>query len=297
MHIYNIMVNTNKKSNKIPHNGGGGAMSSISEAYSDYVEGSSKPADSSKPAVLYITTHGGYDDELANEEYDGGMNIRKINAVTVGVCNYLWPETASEIANLIIDDINNGKITDLEKGSEIVKDCALSADFEKSGWGDTYRKGISGMVEYDRQSDRLYQIKTITDGVEYMNKNYQVKPEERRSNVPYNNTITLLSDKEPHIDLFKEMHGESYVEGPQEVTLYRVLTYLKEKKGITNLIILDLTCSRTEKTSREDRYTNRLGTAYGGYKKNTKKRKTKKRKNTKRKTKKRRKYKTKNKKR
>ena len=67
-----------------------------------------------------------------------------------------------------------------------------------------------------------------------MNKNYQVKPEERRSNEPYNNTITLLSDKEPHIDLFKEIHGESYVEGPQEVTLYRVLTYLKEKKGITN---------------------------------------------------------------
>ena len=284
------MVNTNKKSKKIPHNGGGGAMSSISEAYSDYVEGSSKPA------VLYITTHGGYDDEFANEEYDGGMNIRKINAVTVGVCNYLWPETAAEIANLIIEDINNGIITDLEQGSEIVKENALTADFEKSGWGDTYRKGISGMVEYDRQSDRLYKIKTITDGVEYMNKNYQVKPEERRSNEPYNNTITLLSDKEPHIDLFKEMHGESYVEGPQEVTLYRVLTYLKEKKGITNLIILDLTCSRTEKTPRGNRYINRTGTAYGGYKKNTKKRKTKKRKNTKRKIKKRRKYKTKNKK-
>jgi hypothetical protein len=251
------------------------------------------------PSVLFITTHGSYEDsDLKEKKISVPMNIKKINAVTMGICNFLNADTANDIASQINKAIREGKeIIDMDAGSEFIKTICMENDPEieyntkyksksksKSrkivindqvdDEDDTEKKYIKNRSDFLTQINKAYRIKEIKNGQEMYNKTFSVVPNERaKDKTPFFNTITLLPS---HNDLLQQELGRTYHKDEQLITLEDILKKLSSSSyGIKNLIIVDLTCSETDSlTARGARYfeKNHVG---GGYSLKTKKHKRK----------------------
>ena len=206
------------------------------------------------PSVLLITTHGEYEGHEDLEQFKSPMNIRKINAVIMGICNLLTESNLKHMVKFIIKQIKEGNISDMDKGSKLISDIFKMSDPEPD---DIKNRKLSVLDDVERNysqgSDRSYQIIPIGEGSNIYDKTYIVYPSERsKSKSPYFDTITLLTDDTPN-DLVQEMLGRTYRQEEQRVKLSVILKYLKEKRGINNLIIIDLTCSVTDLSEREIR--------------------------------------------
>jgi len=243
------------------------------------------------PSVLFITTHGSYEDsDLKEKKISVPMNIKKINAVTMGICNFLNADTANVIASKINKAIKEGKeIIDMDDGSEFIKTICMENDPEieyntkyksKSrkmvinDEDDEEKKYIKQRSDFLKQINKAYRIKEVDKGQEMYNKTFSVVPNERaKDTTSFFNTITLLPS---HNDLFQQERGRTYHEYEQLITLEDILKKLSSTSyGIKNLIIVDLTCSVADSlTARDSRYFERYKLG-GGHSLKTKKHKRK----------------------
>ncbi len=261
--------------------------------YSKPVQVSSEETleDEAPPSVLFITTHGSYEDsDLKEKKISVPMNIKKINAVTMGICNFLNADTANVIASKINKAIKEGKeIINMNAGSEFIKRICMENDPEieyntkyksKSrkmvinDEDDEEKKYIKQRSDFLKQINKAYRIKKVAKDQEMYNKTFSVVPNERaKDKTPFFNTITLLPS---HNDLLQQELGRTYHKDEQLITLEDILTKLSSTSyGIKNLIIVDLTCSvadsLTDRGAR-DFERNDLG---GGHSLKTKKHKRK----------------------
>ena len=265
--------------------------------YSKPVQVSSEETleDEAPPSVLFITTHGSYEDsDLKEKKINVPMNIKKINAVTMGICNFLNADTANDIASQINKAIKEGKeIIDMDAGSEFIKTICMENDPEIE-YNTKYKSKSRKMVINDqgddeddeekiyikqrsdflKQINKAYRIKQVNKGQEMYNKTFSVIPKERaKDKTPFYNTITLLPSPN---DLLQQELVRTYHKDEQLITLEDILKKLSSSSyGIKNLIIVDLTCSNTDSlTARGARYfeKNHVG---GGYSLKTKKHKRK----------------------
>ena len=273
------------------YRGGGGNQSTslppadddLESIKSDDLESIKSDDSVESPSVLLITTHGGYPSKKL-KQFTSPTNIKKINAVTSGVCNYLDSANAGQIASNILTAINNGQITDMDYGSIVIQEILKFSDTEIN---DGARKAIQPSVDrlaYTRQTNRAYKITSVDRGESIVNKTYTVYPRERISSPsPFYDSITLLTER-PYNDLIQEMMTRTSRDEEQEVTLLEILNYIGETRGINNLIIVDLTCSVTPHIDdRTNRSLNRHDSyKMGGYNRKTKRNKKKNYKKTKR---------------
>ena len=219
------------------------------------------------PSVLLITTHGVYAGKTL-PHFKSPMNIKKINAVTMGSCNYLEEKLSHHFASIIKKRIKAGEIKNMEDGSILIQQISEKIPKYKEYKGDPKDKDLQ---TYLRQTNRAYQISSFSSGEYIPDKHYVVHPTERaKSESPYFDTITLLTDSPPN-DLIQEMTGRTNRAEYQAVTLSEILEFIKGK--IKNLIIIDLSCSLTELDIREVRRINR-SVVRSGYKRKNKKKKT-----------------------
>jgi len=188
------------------------------------------------PSVLLITTHGGYP---SMEKFISPMNVKKINAVDLNICNYLGSKSAHTMGKGISRAIKGREITDMENGSEKISGILKQLDTAIGQVkGNDDRK-----TAYNRGSDRAYKIISIAPGSTVYDRTYTVYPDERiDSHTPYFDTVTLLTD-DTHNDLIQEMLVRTNKEYSQEVKLSDILEYLQKERKINNLIIADLSCS------------------------------------------------------
>lgn len=219
------------------------------------------------PSVLYITTHGGYDDDVT---FNAHMNIKKINAVNFGTCNYLNSTGADNFAKTIIAAIKNGDIINIEDGSKYIRE-SLQTILPKAIANDVLTQDPYFPI-YLNNSDRMYNIMSVNLGEKIRNKTYSVESNERvNANSPYYDSITLLSSENPEIDILRELIvGPTTRNTTQEVSLHNILKHLHETMDIKNLIVIDLACSVTNRSDRYERRYNRTGIPYGGYERKTK---------------------------
>ena len=234
------------------YRGGGGNQSTslppadddLESIKSDDLESIKSDDSVESPSVLLITTHGGYPSKKL-KQFTSPTNIKKINAVTSGVCNYLDSANAGQIASNILTAIHDGQITDMDYGSILIQEILKFSDTEIN---DGARKAIQPSVDrlaYTRQTNRAYKITSVDRGESIVNKTYTVYPRERiRSPSPFYDSITLLTER-PYNDLIQEMMTRTSRDEEQEVTLLEILNYIDETRDINNLIIVDLTCSVT----------------------------------------------------
>ena len=236
------------------------------------------------PSVLFITTHGSYEEtDLSEKQISVPMNIKKINFVTMGVCNFLNADTAHVIASKINEAISDNKITDMDNGSEIIQQICMKNDPEikyntksrKMVINDEEKKYIKQLSDFRKQTNKAYRIKEVNKYKNMFNKTFSVVPNERaKDKTPFFNTITLLPS---HDDLIQKILGRKYHSEEQLITLERILTELSSIYKIKNLIIVDLTCSVADSlTSRGTRYIGNWSEYFvGGHSLKTKKYKRK----------------------
>ena len=264
------------------YRGGGGNQSTSLPPVDDDLESIKSDDSVESPSVLLITTHGGYPSKKL-KQFISPTNIKKINAVTSGVCNYLDSANAGQIASNILTAIHDGQITDMDYGSILIQEILKFSDTEIN---DGARKAIQPSVDrlaYTRQTNRAYKITSVDRGESIVNKTYTVYPRDRISSPsPFYDSITLLTEQ-PSNDLIQEMIHRTSRDEEQEVTLLEILNYIGKTRGINNLIIVDLTCSVTEHSDRTNRSLNRHDSyKMGGYNRKTKRNKKKNYKKTKR---------------
>ena len=60
-----------------------------------------------KLGILLITSHGSLYPEEPEETYNSEMTVRKINAVSPGVCNYISPDSLIDMGNSMSSFINS----------------------------------------------------------------------------------------------------------------------------------------------------------------------------------------------
>ena len=224
-------------------------------------ETSTKQKRDENPSVLFITTHSRYGDIPV--EYISPINIEKINAVTLGVCNYLTSDFARDMANEIISEIKKGNVSNMKKGSRKIRDILKRSDteieFVKSHPEKTLDDEDRAYI-YTTKAGKGYQIHSISIGETVLDKEYAIMPIDRlNTNTPFFNTATLLTDGS--YDLIQRIRGRSSRGGAQIVRLSEILQYLK-KKSIENLIIVDLTCASTPGQTRGFRAMERQGIGY-----------------------------------
>ena len=245
-------------------------------------------------AIVLITTHGIYDRKF---EYETSiMNIEKINAVKMDMCNFLTDSHTREITDILLKYIQENNITDLKSGANKIASLLKNIS-TKNLLADPMITNIESapyLQEKKQYIDNLHQnynISPIKIGEEYINKYYQIKVKERKQGAnPFYNSITLLN--EPGFpDLIQRIRGRTYHKDKQHLFLSEIIDYLYNILLKDNVIIIDLACSflnrdDSHNTDRDIRSENRKS-RYGGVKRNkkkTNKRKTNKRKTNKRKT-------------
>lgn len=205
-----------------------------------------KPFDSPKQdtskddfdAYVVITTHGSYEGkELENiiKHYNYDLNITKINATKLGVCNYLGPTSGDAIGKKIISQIKvtdpfirslqtyiaSGKIDKPESSAEEIRDAIEKLDpsrqaaLEKrvktlywanqpGGWDDDAKMWFEHV-------DRGYEIYNFKKQEPYLNKNYIVDIGEKlggNHRTPFWNSITVINKNGEIIGDIIEMEHE-----------------------------------------------------------------------------------------
>ena len=142
------------------YRGGGGNQSTSLPPADDDLESIKSDDSVESPSVLLITTHGGYPSKKL-KQFTSPTNIKKINAVTSGVCNYLDSTSAGKIASNILTAIDDGQITDMDYGSILIQEILK---FSNTEIPDGSREAIQPSVDrlaYTRQTNRAYKITSV----------------------------------------------------------------------------------------------------------------------------------------
>jgi hypothetical protein len=228
------------------------------------------------PSVLFITTHGSYygvQEEVEVEhgysgktlqEFKSPMNIKKINAVTMGVCNFTLEDGISGLATYIKQKIHSGFIENMEDGSVSIKQViGTHIKALRSAWESPSLIKDIDYKEYIRKSNKENRISSYINGQKIPEKYYSVTPKERDISQPYWRTMTLLTDSTNNAyDLMPDIYYGDPVnrrfkpfkdKTTQEVTLSEILEFIKVEKKINNLIIIDMSCSNTDLGGRVER--------------------------------------------
>ena len=240
------------------------------------------------PDILFITTHGAYN---GVNYVESPLNIRKINAVSFGVCNYLHPIDAEKMFIGINDFVQEGRVPTLDH-VEVLKVIVDHYKNNNAPQYQNYSNKDKDLRSYMYHHNKSGEISTIDKGEIIVEKHYSIDRKEKKRNGKYDNSIILLSNSDGYNDGFEidlmEVIGKvnPYDRNQKEVTLSEILNYIYQDYFIHNLIIIDLSCSYAGEDERTIRINRReLKGYYGGYKKNTRKNKTRKNKTRKNKTK------------
>ena len=250
------------------------------------------------PSILLITTHGEYEPKTKKKqefrEIRSGIDVRKINAVTFGTCNYLAPKTADDIADEIFASIDERRLKyDIDYNTYYLQQLLIDLDTERQEVIPNNARRDQQRLEqirttYIHQSDRAYNITRLDTGERIKEKIYTVLPSERvNSSTPFFDSMTLLTSNKPEIDLLQEItQTRATRSSTQQVKLSEILEYLSDL-DINKLIIIDLSCSATSEnvSARTIRLINKNMVNYGGYKRISKRNKRKLKRVTKRKQK------------
>ena len=187
-----------------------------------------------KIGILLITTHGNLDPHEEQTENNTNVNIRKINATTAGVCNYIEDGELLDMGKKLNEFIIERKKTAIERGL-LESPNNLDMSFESSKLGEQYVDNLSKSIRsYMPKIDgvRKETVKSITgkrkidpefieiddpdldvrkyrDNISgaytltkwepnqmYLDKTYTIIPEERRDTTAnyYNNSILFLGE-------------------------------------------------------------------------------------------------------
>lgn len=187
-----------------------------------------------KLGILLITTHGNLDPHEEETENNTNVNIRKINATTAGVCNYIEDGELLDMGKKLNEFIIERKNTAIQRGL-LESPNNLDMSFESSKLGEQYVDNLSKSIRsYIPKIDgvRKETVKSITgkrkiepefieiedpdldvrkyrDNISeaytltkwepnqmYLDKTYTIIPEERRDTTAnyYNNSILFLGE-------------------------------------------------------------------------------------------------------
>ena len=187
-----------------------------------------------KLGILLITTHGNLDPHEEETENNTNVNIRKINATTAGVCNYIEDGELLDMGKKLNEFIIERKNIAIQRGL-LESPNNLDMSFESSKLGEQYVdnlsksirsyipkidgvrketvKSITGkrkiepeFIEIDdpdldvrKYRDNISESYTLTKwnpNQMYLDKTYTIIPEERRDTTAnyYNNSILFLGE-------------------------------------------------------------------------------------------------------
>ena len=187
-----------------------------------------------KLGILLITTHGNLDPHEEQTENNTNVNIRKINATTAGVCNYIEDGELLDMGKKLNEFIIERKNIAIQRGL-LESPNNLDMSFESSKLGEQYVdnlsksirsyipkidgvrketvKSITGkrkiepeFIEIDdpdldvrKYRDNISESYTLTKwnpNQMYLDKTYTIIPEERRDTTAnyYNNSILFLGE-------------------------------------------------------------------------------------------------------
>ena len=205
------------------------------------------------------------------------MNIEKINAVKMDMCNFLTDSHTREITDILLKYIRENNITDLKSGANKIASLLKNIS-TKNLLADPMIanvEGVSFLQKKNKYIDNLHQgynISSIKIGEKYINKFYQIKVKERKEGAnPFYNSITLLN--EPGFpDLIQRIKGRTYHKNKQHLFLSEIIDYLYYDLQKNNVIIIDLACSFLNRdaphnTERDIRAENRKQSIWWGKKK------------------------------
>ena len=175
-------------------------------------------------AYVVITTHGSYiGRQLDNivTKHDLDLNVTKINATKLGICNYLNKSDGEKIGNKIINQIKtkdpfirslqnfvrSGKISSPESSAieirEAIKDldedrkAALAKKLRDVPWTKLPGAWDDDAENYQRHADRGYEIYSFKENDIYLDKVYTVSPEDYYDTRlwPFYNSITVINNE------------------------------------------------------------------------------------------------------
>lgn len=232
-----------------PMNGGGGILSMFSSA---------APGPKPEPVdILFITTHGEYaDPEMV--EFPSPINkIHKINVAPIGECCKLSETTAETIKSGLKQILRHP--TDMETKSNSIIDLLKTIE-------ETLKLHESAI----NLNPKIDNIPTVKLGDNITDKNYFVRVKELiTTESPNYDTITLLS-QQANPNLLKDIRGMP-TRNTKEISiklskiLHRIENYYP---SITNLIIVDVTCSEVCPSRHNSAYKREEGHIFGGNYKN-----------------------------
>jgi len=224
----------------------------------------------SQPHVLFISTHGRCEGKFGEYKFKAPFNMKKINAVNYGTCNFLNDQTATNMAENVIELIKNDEIKELESGSGLIQSNLIQIDprvkdnVPRDAAEDAADAAddAEALRKYEWQTNKPYEILTAMKGELFQDKTYDVFPSQRNTGTsPYFDVATLLNEY-GSTDLIQEMLSRTTrvtTTDMQTVYLEKLLYHIRETRPhIADLIIIDLTCSGTEgETPRKLREINR----------------------------------------
>ena len=208
------------------------------------------------------------------------MNIRKINAVKLGVCNFLSGEQANDLFNNI-KEYTKFITKEKAKDNPDVKDLDTIASYlsgvlklwdSRLDFKNLQNPNISSSSEeedylnYSSASNRAYEYQTINELYPiYYDKKYTLSRDDYHREHAFYNAITLIEGVNPnlvHKMRTKRTHDKT------ELNLSELLDYL-HIIGKKNIVIIDLSCSISDNiTSRNFRGMDRSDMGFGGKKTN-----------------------------
>ena len=224
----------------------------------------------SQPHVLFISTHGRCAGKFGEYKFKAPFNMKKINAVNYGTCNFLNGQTATNMAETVIELIKEGEIKELESGSGLIQSTLIQIDprvkdnVPRDAAEDAADAAddAEALRKYEWQTNKPYEILTAMKGELFQDKTYDVFPSERNTGTSPYFDVAILLNEYGSTDLIQEMLSRTTrvtTTDMQTVYLEKLLYHIQETRPhITDLIIIDLTCSGTEDdTEREIRCINR----------------------------------------
>jgi hypothetical protein len=224
---------TQKKKRPMKQNGGGGWFSYLKlslepEPHSTVLELEPEPV-----YILFITTHGGYQEDEVKMFASPIKKINKINIAAIGECCTLSSDW-TEHMKIGLSEILTFK-TDMETKSNSIIDLLKSMETQIE-----QRQKTMGL-------NKEIGMIVIEEGDEIVDKKYSIDIQEGLEDIsPYFDTITLLSRGQVVVpNLLKDIRGmPTRTRKTDSIKLSEILLYIKENfPEIINLIIVDGSCS------------------------------------------------------
>ena len=238
--------------------------------------------------ILYITTHGHIQNNIINidEEKYKNLEIKKINAVDMDVCNFIKGNEGIETGKILTDYKNKFMTQDIELEAMTLKNILIEMD---PTYNNAINHKLSGLtvnksVDYDNYKhhlSRAYKIYDIQAGTEYYNKLYFCKMYSDYYPFKESNTNDiLLIEKDKTTSLIPKLgYTESFNQekfdlneiGNHKIYLNEIIDYLYNILHKTQIIIVDLSCAYVDSSIETNRGIRSLrrraykeGIIYGG---------------------------------